>query len=89
MIKWDEKAPPFDWADRFDQWTKEKLEQRDFESLLTQATQSSDGKLSIPTMDHWYPFLYILGCANKSDRLEYVFEGMQNASISMRSLIFK
>jgi 4,5-DOPA dioxygenase extradiol len=46
------------------------------------------GKLAIPTADHWYPFLYALGAADPAEKPQTVFEGIQNASISMRSVGF-
>lgn len=88
QISWDTDAPAFDWAIEFDQWVKQKLESRDFESIVKDAMSSDVGKLSHPSPDHWYPFLYSLGAAEKDEELHFVHEEMQNASISMRSVCF-
>ncbi len=87
-ISWEADAPPFDWALEFDQWAKEKIETRDFRALASQAEASEAGRLSIPTPDHYYPLLYVLGASEPSDALKFEFEGIQNASISMRCLSF-
>jgi 4,5-DOPA dioxygenase extradiol len=87
-ISFDDNAPPLDWALEFDAWFKARLEDRNFPALLHEATQSASGKLSIPTPDHWLPLLYILGAANASDKLKTEYEGIENASISMRSFGF-
>lgn len=86
-IRWEQDAEPFDWAIEFDQWVKQKLEARDFEAVVNDAMNSELGKLSHPTPDHWYPFIYTLGAADKSDNLEFAYDEIQNASISMRSVI--
>lgn len=87
-IRWEEHAPAYDWAVEFDRWVQGRLEARDFESLVADATSSKAGQLSIPTPDHWYPLLYVAGASDPSDELRFEYDGIQNASISMRSLSF-
>jgi 4,5-DOPA dioxygenase extradiol len=86
-IQWRDPEP-FDWAVEFDTWVKEKLETRDFESLVHKATDTEAGRLSIPTPDHWFPMLYVLGASDPDDKLEMIYDEMQNGSISMRSFGF-
>ncbi len=83
-ISWDVNAKPHDWAIEFDEWTKEKLESRDFNSLIHDPLKSSAGKLSIPTLEHYLPLLYVLGASDSKDTLRFNYEGIQNASASMR-----
>jgi 4,5-DOPA dioxygenase extradiol len=85
-IDFDDNAAPFDWAVEFDNWVKQKLENRDYAAITRDATQSAAGKMSIPTWDHWYPLLYTLGAAEEKDQLKFEYEGIENASISMRCL---
>jgi 4,5-DOPA dioxygenase extradiol len=85
-VSFADDAPPFDWAVEFDEWLKHRLQERDYNSVLRHATGSSSGKLSIPTPDHWYPLLYALGASDESDPLRFEYEGIENASISMRCL---
>lgn len=87
-ISWEEQAKPFDWSVEFDEWIKAKSMDRDFKSIVSHATDSEAGKLSIPTPDHYYPLMYILGAADSKDQLTFDVEGIQNASISMRSFRF-
>jgi 4,5-DOPA dioxygenase extradiol len=88
-IKWDNKAEPHEWAIEFDKWIKEKIIQQDYESLVNEFDSFEAGKLSVPTLEHYLPLLYILGASDKADKLTFEFEGIQNGSISMRSLSFK
>jgi len=87
-IVWDTNAKPFEWAEKFDSWVKTKLEARAFDSLVHDAMTAEGGALSIPTPDHWYPFLYTLGAAHESEPVSTIYEGLQNGSISMRSVMF-
>jgi 4,5-DOPA dioxygenase extradiol len=88
QIQWDEKAKPYDWAVEFDEWTKAKLEKREFADLLQGPTSTSAGRLSVPTTEHYLPMHYILGAADGKDELRFEYEEMQNASISMRTFSF-
>lgn len=87
-IVWQEDAPPYDWATEFDERVRDALNVRDDRTLVDDALITEAGRLSIPTPDHWYPFLYVLGAALPGEKTETLFEGMQNASISMRSVAF-
>lgn len=87
-ISWDEKAKPHDWAIEFDEWAKDKMLKRDFKSLQHDVMNFEAGKLSVPTFDHYYPLLYILGAANNKDEMRFEYEEIQNASISMRCVSF-
>ena len=85
-VNFDDNAAPYDWAIKFDTWVKQRIENRDYTAVMHEATQSAAGKLSIPTPDHWYPLLYTLGASDESDHLRFEYEGIENASISMRCL---
>jgi 4,5-DOPA dioxygenase extradiol len=84
-IKWEPGAEAYDWALEFDSWIKKKLVEGDFKSTLFDFHQTQAGKLSVPTMEHYYPLHYILGAADKKHELRFEYEEMQNGSISMRS----
>ncbi len=84
-IRWEPQAPVYEWATEFDEWLKNKLAARDFTAVLNDFHKSQAGKLSVPTLEHYYPLHYILGAADKKDELRFEYEEMQNGSISMRS----
>lgn len=88
MVDFRADAPPYDWAVVFDAWVKEQIQARDFLALLDQAMQSKAGQLSIPTPDHWYPLLYVLGAAEERDALTWEYEGFELGAIAMRCLSF-
>lgn len=86
QIRWESSAEPYDWAIEFDEWVKDKIIKRDFESLKHLSSEAA--KLSVPTMDHYYPLFYVLGASDEKDKLTFEYEGLQNGSISMRTLMY-
>ena len=89
QIRWEPESEPYEWAVTFDEWTKAQLLNRDFAPLINNYQNTQAGRLSVPTPEHYYPLLYILGAADKDDHLHFEFEGLQNGSISMRTLSFR
>lgn len=87
-VDWSFENKGFDWAIEFDQWIKFKLENRDFQPLVDDFLKTEIGRLSIPTLDHYLPLLYILGAVRKQDQLTTEFEGFDLGSISMRCFSF-
>jgi 4,5-DOPA dioxygenase extradiol len=87
-ISWEENANPFDWALEFDQIVKDQILKRDYKPLLKDAIETTAGKLSVPTPEHYYPLLYILGASDQNETVDFVYEGIQNATISMRSVAY-
>lgn len=88
QIIWGEDARPYDWAVEFDEWSKAKLEARDFKALAEAYLDTPAGRLSIPTPDHYYPLLPVLGASDVQDDMTFEFEAIHNASISMRAVSF-
>lgn len=88
QIDWDRDAKPHGWNEEFDQWVADHIRKRDFEPLISMARQTPAGQLSIPTLEHYLPLLYVLGASDEADTMEFIFEGYQNASMSMRCVSF-
>lgn len=74
---------PYDWAIEFDEWVKEKIDNRDFESLINYEKQGSAAKLAVPTTEHYIPMLYTLGLADTKEQITYTYEEVFT-SASMR-----
>jgi 4,5-DOPA dioxygenase extradiol len=76
---------PYDWAIEFDEWVKNKIDIRDFDSLINFEKQGTAARLSVPTMDHYIPLIYALALAEESEDIAYTYEGIET-SLSMRCL---
>ncbi len=89
QIQWDSNAAPFAWATEFNDWIKKKLRERDFLAMVQDFLKTEAGRLSVPTLEHYLPFLYILGASTEQDEMSIEYDELQNASISMLSVSFK
>lgn len=87
-IRWEPNAKPYKWAIEFDEWAKASLLSRDDQAVVEKFMSTEPGKLSVPTPEHYYPLLYALGAADQNEKPHFVFEEIQNGSISMRTLAF-
>ena len=81
-------VPPFDWAARFDQHVLEALVRGDDTPLIDYKQFAGDALLSIPTPDHYLPFLYILGLRRKNEQVSIPVEGIEGGTMSMRAVRF-
>lgn len=87
-IQWGPDPKPFEWAEEHNEWLKKKLHERDAKSLLVNFRETEAARLSIPTLEHYYPLHYVLGAADKKDDFKIEYDEIQNGSISMLSFSF-
>lgn len=66
----------------------EFVEKGDHRSLVQYEEQGAAALLSIPTPDHYWPLLYILGAIDNGDSITYPIDGIVHCSVSMRSIAF-
>jgi 4,5-DOPA dioxygenase extradiol len=87
-IEWDENAESSEWAIEFDQLIWKLILTKDHQGLLKlKKEQSALFNKAHPTDEHFLPLIYAIGASCLSDSITTIFEGMQNASISMRSFM--
>jgi len=86
MADWyNMNAKPADWNVEFDQLVKHHLEARNYKELINYQDLGLIARLSIPTNDHYLPMMYTLGLAHPDDPIHQLYEGFQNATVSMRA----
>ena len=78
-------APPEAWALDFDRWFAAKLEAWDTDGLLLYQQTAPSAALAVPTNEHFHPAFVVLGAAHQQDRIEWIYEGLQYGTLSMRS----
>jgi 4,5-DOPA dioxygenase extradiol len=73
----------FKWAIEFDEWVKDKIIKKDFESLINYQKGGDAAKMSVPTTDHYIPLLYCLALAGEKEEIKFTYEEIIT-SLSMR-----
>ena len=82
--RWNDPAgPTFTWAINFEQWARAAILQRDFARLANLEALGSEGRLAIPTAEHYLPLLSVLGASDVTDQIDFPVEGFEGGSISM------
>jgi 4,5-DOPA dioxygenase extradiol len=82
---WD-RSEALDWAARFDAEVKARIRARDHEALKDPLALSPDGRLAVPTPEHYLPLLYVLALQVPEEVVSYFNEDVVS-SISMTSVI--
>jgi 4,5-DOPA dioxygenase extradiol len=86
-LDWQHRDGPVQaWALDFENWFTERLEAWDLESLFQYRTAAPSAALAVPTTEHFHPVFVALGAARAGGRIEYIHEGFQYGTLSMRSM---
>lgn len=81
---WGRHMPEaYDWAVRFETKARELITAGSFESLIHYETLDKDALLSIPTPEHYLPFLYVIATRRQNEPITFPVEGVDGGSISM------
>ena len=83
-------AEPYPWTVEFDSRVKNAIEARDIASLAApEHWGKSLAALAHPTLEHYVPLLYCMGCTAEGDAVSYPYEGFEYGSLSMRMVLFE
>ncbi len=83
-IVWGEGA--HGWAEAFDRLLAERIASGALEELLDPLALSPDAALSLPSLEHYLPLLYVLGVREDGEPLDFFNAEVTLGAISMRSL---
>ena len=91
MVAWDKLDTPgfgYDWAIEMHELYKQKITDGDHAALINYETLSKSAKLAIPTPDHYYPLMYILGLQEKNETPVFFNDQLVAGSLNMTSVKF-
>lgn len=77
----------YSWATEFDELIAEALRKRN-DSVIVDYTLLRGARESVPTPDHYYPLLYVLGAAAADEPVQFFTESLALGATSMRSVKF-
>lgn len=83
MMSWQDHG--YDWAIDFDETLKQLILSGNHDSLVHYEKLGKAAHLSIPTNEHYLPFLYTIALQDKEDSFRFFAEQVTLGSISMRS----
>jgi 4,5-DOPA dioxygenase extradiol len=79
---------PAAYAREFQAWVKQKLEQRDVESLVDYRSRSPHGVRAHPTDEHFLPLFFALGAAGEKAKPERVYDAIDSGVLAMDAYVF-
>lgn len=91
MIAWDKMDVPnygFDWAIEMHELFKKKITEGDHIALIQYESLSKSARLAIPTPDHYFPLMYILGLQQKNESPVFFNDQLVAGSLNMTSVQF-
>jgi 4,5-DOPA dioxygenase extradiol len=89
MVEWNknhEEAFGFDWALEMNEKFKKAILEDDHRSLINYQDYGTAGKNAIPTPDHYFPLIYIMGLKEKNDAVSFFNDKAVMGSLTMTSV---
>jgi len=79
---------PQPYAREFQEWVKQKLEQKDIDSLVEYRSRSPHGVRAHPTDEHFLPLFFALGAASGRKKPERVYDAIDSGVLAMDAYVF-
>lgn len=90
MVAWDKLKQEnygYDWAIEANEIFKKNILDRNFKAFFDYQNLGKSMQLSIPTPDHFYPLMYVLGMAEEKDKITLFNDYTMGGSLSMTSVL--
>jgi len=89
VARLDRKDAPVDgWAMQFDDWVRDRVEQRDVAELAAYRDGAPGASMAVAESEHLDPLFFALGAARPDDRLLEVNRGFEYGNLSLASYAF-
>lgn len=79
----------YPWAEEFDAYIKQHVTARQNENVINYQKAGTSSSLSVPTLDHFAPLLYVLGASENAERVTVFNDACTLGSLSMTSYLFQ
>lgn len=76
------------WAQEFDQYIHRAITSGRHQDVIDYANVGESAQLSVPSIDHFAPLLYVLGASDAEDKVRVVNADCTLGSMSMTSYVF-
>lgn len=82
----DGSGGAYDWATRFNDWARARILAGDHAALCEWRSQGQDAAWSIPSAEHYWPLLPVLGTRQAGEAVSIPVDGIELGSISMMAV---
>jgi len=82
-----EGAPPYAWAQRFNEAVRAALTARQHQPLIDFERMGEAARLSVPTPEHYLPLLYIAALQAADETMQFAVDGYEAGSLGMLSAV--
>ena len=79
---------PAPYAREFQAWMKEKIEARDFDSMVNYRALNPHGVRAHPTDEHFLPLFFALGAAKKNYQAKRLYDQIEMGALAMDAYRF-
>jgi 4,5-DOPA dioxygenase extradiol len=79
---------PQPYAREFQEWVKQKLEQKDIDGLVDYRARSPHGVRAHPTDEHFLPLFFALGAASGKSKPERIYDAIDSGVLAMDAYVF-
>jgi len=80
-------APPYPWADRFNSAMRDAIVEDRPQAVIDFEMLGEDARLSVPTPDHFWPLLYVLGARHPGEEARPHPDFIHHKSLGMTSIL--
>ena len=91
MVAWDKMQEPeygYDWALHANDLFKKLIADGDHKALVNYEKLGREIMLAVPTPDHYFPLMYILGLKSNKDKVSFFNDKAVGGSLTMTSVKF-
>lgn len=89
LVDWHRADKGFDWAYEFDDYIYESILNRNHDNILKYNELGNIAKLAVPTPDHFYPLLYVLGASDEDDKITVYNKSCELGSLTMTAYLME
>lgn len=87
-MDWGNPAIAYDWSERFNDHIRDAIRADRPERVVDFASLGQDAQLAVPTPDHFWPLLYVLGARHPGEAARFGPDFIHHGSLSMTSVAF-
>ena len=89
LVNWSMGNEGFNWASQFDDYVYDNIIHGNHDKILNYRELGDVAKLAVPTTDHFYPLLYVLGATVEEDRISSFNQSCELGSLTMTGYLFE